>query len=74
MSYKQLKEGKEQRIEIEEIGGTVYTVITEDAPSAKLTQCDIVKSLVSRHALIGQQRTCCLQSDGGKKNVRETNG
>ena len=52
------------------MGGTVYTVIAEESNNAKSTPLDIMRMLVERNAYksygkIG--RTCCLQTNGGKK-------
>lgn len=61
---------KKQRTEQYEIGGTVYTVIVEENEKAKETPLDIMRRLVERNTYksygkIG--RTCCLQTNGGKK-------
>ena len=59
---------KQQRIEKEVIGGTVYTVIAEESGNAKYTQLDIISQLINRHSNEVLNSTNLLfAANGGKK-------
>lgn len=61
---------KRQRIARYEIGGMVYTVTAEESNNAETTPLEIMRKLIERNAYKGYGeigRTCCLQTDGGKK-------
>ena len=59
---------KQQRIEKEVIGGTVYTVIAEESENAKYTQLDIISQLINRHSNEVLNSTNLLfAANGGKK-------
>lgn len=59
---------KQQRIEKEVIGGTVYTVIAEESDNAKYTQLDIISQLINRHSNEVLNSTNLLfAANGGKK-------
>jgi hypothetical protein len=67
---------KQQRLEQEKMGKTVYTVIAEEREIAEETVYDIMSRLIERKAkkfaedIISNriaERTCYLESNGGKK-------
>ena len=48
----------------------VYTVTAEESNNAETTPLEIMRKLIERNAYKGYGeigRTCCLQTDGGKK-------
>ena len=57
------------RVEYEEIGNTVYTIRATQSKSATKTALDIMREIINRETdnLIRKERTCYLQTDGGKK-------
>ena len=59
---------KQQRIEKEVIGGTVYTVIAEESENAKYTQLDIISQLINRHSNeVLNSPNLLFAANGGKK-------
>ena len=59
---------KQQRIEKEVIGGTVYTVIAEESDNAKYTQLDIISQLINRHSNeVLNSPNLLFAANGGKK-------
>ena len=57
------------RVEYEEIGNTVYTIRATQSESATKTALDIMREIINRETdnLIRKERTCYLQTNGGKK-------
>jgi hypothetical protein len=62
------KEVKKQRTYKQNVGGTEYTVIVEEASGAKLTQFEVINKLIQRHSDETIQSTNLLfGANGGNK-------
>lgn len=57
------------RVEYEVIGNTVYTIRATQAENATKTALDVMREIINRETdnLIRKERTCYLQTNGGKK-------
>ncbi|MBR3803829.1 MAG: hypothetical protein IKJ14_00585 [Clostridia bacterium] len=56
------------RVEYEVIGNTVYTIRATQAENATKTALDVMREIINRETdnLIRKERTCYLQTNGGK--------
>ena len=56
------------RVEYEVIGNTVYTIRATQAKNATKTALDVMREIINRETdnLIRKERTCYLQTNGGK--------
>ena len=57
------------RVEYEVIGYTVYAIRATQAENATKTALDVMREIINRETdnLIRKERTCYLQTNGGKK-------
>lgn len=57
------------RVEYEVIGDTVYAIRATQTKNATKTALDVMREILERETdnLIRKERTCYLQTDGGKK-------
>ena len=57
------------RVEYEVIGNNVYCIRATQAENATKTALDVMREIINRETdnLIRKERTCYLQTDGGKK-------
>ena len=57
------------RVEYEVIGNTVYAIRATQAENATKTALDVMREIINRETdnLIRKERTCYLQTNGGKK-------
>ena len=56
------------RVEYEVIGNTVYTIRATQAENVTKTALDVMREIINRETdnLIRKERTCYLQTNGGK--------
>lgn len=69
--YDKQKEVKKQRRDVVTIGKATYEIIAEEKDGVKDTPLTILQRLIDRQVSEAiQGRTCCLETNGGKQDVR----
>ena len=69
--YNKQKQVKKQRREMVTVGKATYEIIAEEKDGAKDTPLTILQRLIDRQVSEAiQGRTCCLETNGGKQDVR----
>lgn len=69
--YDKQKQVKKQRRDVVTVGKATYEIIAEEKDGVKDTPLTILQRLIDRQVSeVIQGRTCCLETNGGKQDVR----